>query len=235
MGGELTGGEGSLAKNLIVEGLGTFMFAYVFLYSGKSEFIFLSVVTVLNWCCFALSGAHFNPVITLSLMVKNKIDPMKGVWYMVVQFCATLLSALMVYLNDTVPHSNRVDFWDAKSPRWRGGSDRSFFALIYEFVGTFIFIMIYFAAVIGRGGKSAMSGFIVGLGFMFASSMIGSHTGGVLNPFFYICPRLLIMRMKDIVWYILGPCLGGILGGFAYEPLIGSSVSEDETPNTSLA
>ena len=66
--GDLAGGNGSLVKCLIVEGLATFIFSYVYLqqFAGKwynwswdfgdSAFRLISVVTVLSWCAFGLSG-----------------------------------------------------------------------------------------------------------------------------------------------------------------------------------
>ena len=243
--GDLAGGSGNLFKNLLIEGLGTFIFSYVFLsgFVGRtflvanSGILFPAVLTVLSWVCFPLSGAHFNPCVTLALLIKNKIEAKKGAFYILVQLAATFVASLILYLNlteDIYNKSVKTAYWNARSPSSRIINDKKYLTFIYEFIGTFVFVLIFFAANIGKGGTNVTAGFMIALGFLFANSMISSATCGVLNPFLYICPRLLTMDMPDILWYILGPPLGAVLAAFVYEPLIGDNISEDETPLVDL-
>jgi glycerol uptake facilitator-like aquaporin len=240
--GDLNGGS-SLLKCLVAEALGTYVFAYVYLstlFAGGdaslSAIPLISVITVVNWVGFPLSGAHLNPSVTIAYMLKNKIEVTKGAFYLLVQLGATFAAALTLYLN-TVAYTgaNKLEWWNSAMPRvtvW--SSTQQAFAFMMEFIATFVFILIYFSANIGKGGHNVVSGFVISLGFVFCSSMISKYTKGTLNTFFYVAPRLINFQLKDIIWYILGPVLGAICGAFAYEPLLGDSVSDDETPLTDL-
>ena len=248
--GDLAGGSGSLIKCLIVEGLATFVYSYVFLsqYAGNyntswrfdfgdSAFRMVSVITVLSWCGFALSGAHLNPSVTLGLMVKSKIELMKGVWYLVVQAGATFLASMVLYVNTPLSDYKdaRTKWWDIVMPQARNvrNGDR-YLVLPYEFIATFVFVLVFFAANVGKGGNNVIAGLIIGLGFVFCNSMIANQTYGLLNPYLYIMPRLFIMSLKDIVFYIFGPLLGGVAAAFCYEPLVGDTITEDESPLVDL-
>ena len=248
--GDLAGGSGSLVKCLIVEGLATFVYSYVFLAQfagswasgfrvdfGDSAFKMVSVITVLSWCGFALSGAHLNPAVTLGLMVKSKIEVMKGVWYLVVQAGATFLASMVLYVNTPLSDYKdaRTNWWDRAMPQARAvrNGDR-YLVLPYEFIATFVFVLVFFAANVGKGGNTVIAGLIIGLGFVFCNSMISAQTFGVLNPYLYLMPRLIIMKLQDVVFYILGPLLGGVLAAFCYEPLVGDNITEDETPMVDL-
>lgn len=244
--GELAG-SGSLIKCLVVEALGTFVFSYVYLNLltgggasnvGSMVFMFLAVLTVLNWVCFPLSGGHFNPCVTLALLVKSKIEVKKGLFYLLAQLGATFLAGLILYINlnqdNTYGTQVKNAWWNIVMPRALQVNNNKYLTMIYEFIGTFVFILVFFAANVGKGGTNVISGFVIALGYCFANSMIYTYSRGTLNPYLYICPRLLTMDLGDILWYILGPPLGAVAGAFLYEPMIGDSISQDETPLTEL-
>src|SRR3990167_4808456 len=240
--GELNGGN-SLVKCLIAEGLGTYVFAYVFLsgmigniWAPAPTLSLISVITVVNWVGFPLSGAHLNPSVTIAYMLKNKIEVTKGAWYLLVQLGATFAASFTLYINANINYSgNRVDWRDIVMPRViTFGNDKEFLAFVLEFIATFVFVLIYFAANVGKGGHNVISGFVIALGYVFCHTMIAGYTRGTINSFFYIAPRLINFKLKDILWYILGPCLGSVCAAFTYEPLLGDSVSEDESPLTDL-
>jgi glycerol uptake facilitator-like aquaporin len=240
--GELNGGS-SLPKCLIAEALGTYVFAYVFLSSLVGNpwapipaISLISVITVVNWVGFPLSGAHLNPSVTIAYMLKNKIPVAKGGFYILIQFVATFAAALTLYMNARVTDARaRAVWWDLTMPRVLVfDSNKQVLAFMLEFIATFVFILIYFAANVGKGGHNVISGFVIALGFVFCNSMIDSYTRGTMNTFFYVAPRLINFKFADILWYVLGPILGAVCGAFAYEPLLSDSVSEDETPLTDL-
>lgn len=236
--GDLDGGNGFIIKNLVIEACGTFIFSYVYLnqfLTTNSFILFLSVLTVLNWVCFPLSGAHFNPCVTLALMAKNKIDVKKGLMYLAVQFGATFAAAFVLWINQKESSyfgRTKGDWWDSRMPQVNKWvlNDKEYMGLFYEFMATFSFTLIFFAANVGKGGTAVIAGFIIGLGYCFANTMVFKYTGGACNPYFYIAPRLLTMTFKDIVWYIFGPILGALAAAFVYEPLVGDAISDDETP-----
>ena len=245
--GDLAGGNGSLVKCLIVEGLATFIFSYVYLqqFAGKwynwswdfgdSAFRLISVVTVLSWCAFGLSGAHLNPCVTVALMVKSKMEVKKGLFYLAVQAGATFIASVVLYVNTPLSDykDTRQIWWNHVMPRSLLG-DRNYLVLPYELIATFVFVLIFFSANVGKGGDKVASGFIIGLGYIFCTSMISAYTKATLNPYFYILPRLLCMQLSDALYYLIGPLVGAVLAAFAYEPLLGDSISDDETPNTDL-
>lgn len=243
--GELAGGS-NLLKCLIMEGLGTFIYAYVQLSnyaptSGKSKMFgitggdlpveLLSIISVAGWVIFPLSGAHLNPCLTIGYMVKNKMPVVKGAYYLLVQLLATFIAALILFISMPIPKDSdlRTRYWDAKMPGPLGGlGTKHAGIMLFEFIGTFILILLIFAINLGKGADKPSSAFLIGCSYAFCVSMIYVFTKGTLNPYFYLVPRLLIFKLKYIHFYLLGTLGGAIAAAFAYEPFLGDYISEGE-------
>merc|ERR1719215_2077199 len=57
-------------------------------------------IFVLAHCFGHISGAHVNPAVTVTLMISGRVDPVKGVFYIVAQCCGSIASSgiLMVVM-----------------------------------------------------------------------------------------------------------------------------------------
>lgn len=82
-----------------------------------------------------LSGAHFNPAVTLGAIIGRKIDPILGIIYIVTQLFASILAVFCLY-----------GFYDDVSGlTFEVPSDGGIKATMMEMILTFILVFIYFA------------------------------------------------------------------------------------------
>lgn len=171
----------------------------------------------------AMSGAHFNPALTIALAYKGDIGWNTVSYYILGQMIGAMLGALLVYLlfkdhyDDTCevdPAIIRGCFCTAPSIKntWRN--------FLSELVGTFVlvFAILGFANVEGAGSVGMnylyVNGLIVSIGMS-----LGGLTGYAINPARDLGPRIMyqILPFKekaDVMWdYSWVPVVAPIVGG----------------------
>jgi aquaporin NIP len=181
-----------MKKKLIAEFIGT----YFLIFAGPGAMVidditksithvgvaltFGLVVMVLIYTFGHVSGAHFNPAVTIGFLVRGDISIRDSVYYIVSQFVAAIAAAytlLLLFgnianLGSTLPLS----------------SERQSFVL--EFILTFVLMMVILgSAVHGKAIKSFAGiaiGGTVGLMVMFA----GPISGASMNPARSLGPAL---------------------------------------------
>src|SRR5688572_16491401 len=84
-------------KKYITEFIGTFFLVLVIGLSGNPLAIG-SILMVMLYMGGHISGAHYNPAVTLALLMRKKIESKEAIVYMVVQVVGALTAALFVYL-----------------------------------------------------------------------------------------------------------------------------------------
>lgn len=190
-------------KKYIVEGLGTFSLALVVGLAGVKMPAMVPALAALVVGLFVyatghVSGAHFNPAVTVGAWSIRKISPTVAVSYIVSQFIGASIALLLV---SQLVESSAVVI---------GESTMIGFA---ELLGTF-FLTFGIASVIYGKTPSAASGLVIGaalfLGVTF-STFLGAS--GILNP------ALAFSLHSFGLMYVLGPIIGGILGMQAYKHL----------------
>jgi glycerol uptake facilitator-like aquaporin len=96
-------------KKFIMELMGSFAIVYfgnwaeIFNELGKSNLITVSlsiglVMTILTWIGSDISGAHFNPITTLSMVYLRMIHWSTAVLYWIFQFLGGLIAGAVIFL-----------------------------------------------------------------------------------------------------------------------------------------
>ncbi len=187
---------------LVAEFLGTGVLTLVVLSVSKSTiglpyFTAMAAGLVLVAMTFVfggVSGAHFNPAITIALWSVRRVKTLPAIVYVVAQ----LLGAALAYLLFTY-------FINQKLPNAAGKFDGHI--LVAEALGGFIFSLGWAAAVYRRltGGTAAS---VVGISLILAVIAASAAAGaGIINP-------AVALGMHSWIWgtYVLGPVLGAIIG-----------------------
>jgi MIP family channel proteins len=162
-----------------------------------------------------ISGANFNPAISVALWVTRKLSTFDTLAYVVAQVLGGIAAA---YLLRTLP----VDVWapvQLGTPDLASGITRTN-GIIFEAVMTFFLVFVVFAtAVDERGAFNKVAGFAIGLiitvGIMFG----GPFTGGALNPARALGPALAANHWTNHGVYWVGPLAGGVIAGWLYDSL----------------
>ena len=143
----------------------------------------------------AVSGAHFNPAITIGLWTARRVKTLPAIVYVAAQLLGGLAAYfLYTYLVDS--HWNNTGSYDAR-------------ILVAEATGAFIFALGWAAAAYNKleSGKAA---FVVGASLVLG--VIAASVGGEKAIAVFLNPAV-ALGMQSWVWgtFVLGPVLGAII------------------------
>jgi aquaporin TIP len=163
-----------------------------------------------------ISGAHFNPAITVAFLLTRRIKAGLALVYWLAQLGGAALAALLV--RDLLPRaaSNAVHLG---VPALGHGVDAGAgFAL--EAILTFFLAWVVFAtAVDPRGTFKSIAGLAIGLTITIDILFGGPFTGAAMNPARAFGPQLVGDYWSHAwVWYA-GPVVGASVAALMYELL----------------
>ncbi|WP_342045342.1 MIP/aquaporin family protein [Bacillus sp. OTU530] len=165
------------------------------------------VVTALIYTFGHISGAHFNPAVTIGFFLYGDMNKRDAISYIIVQ----LLGAILASMTTLLLFGN-VAKLGATLPI---GTESQSFGL--EFVLTFfLMIIILGSAVHGKAIKSFAGlaiGATVGLEAMFG----GPISGASMNPARSIGPAIVSGHLEHLWIYIVATILGAIAATFVYK------------------
>lgn len=173
-----------------------------------------------------ISGAHFNPAVTLGLAVIGKFPWGSVPSYLIAQFIGGFLGAVIVWVFYR-PHFEATEDKDAKLGVFCTGPAIKDTAsnFISEVIGTFILVF----GILGIANTPMVDGLapIVVGGIVWAVGLtLGGTTGYAINPARDLGPRIAhqvlpISDKRDSDWGyawipVAAPILGGIIAAVSY-------------------
>jgi aquaporin Z len=191
-------------KKYIIEFVGTFFLVLSIGLTGNPFAIGVTLM-VMVYMGGHISGAHYNPAVTLALLMRKKIGTSEGLAYMVTQILGALTAALFVYL------LTRQTF--APVPK------EGYNILKPLFIeGAFTFALasvVLNAAVTKATAGNSFYGLAIGFTVMAGAYAGGAISGGAFNPAVGIGPSIIDTALGGhnslaSVWiYIAAPLAGG--------------------------
>jgi MIP family channel proteins len=170
--------------------------------------VFGLIIMVMVYAGGHLSGAHYNPSVTVAFTLARHFPIREAIAYVAAQLAGATLGALLLL----AAWSDQPAHLGATTPSVATGT-----ALLYEVVLT-AFLMFVITAVatdtraVGAGAAIAIGG-TVGLDALFG----GTITGASMNPARSLGPALASGTWTDFWVYVVGPVVGAAIGVFAYE------------------
>jgi glycerol uptake facilitator protein len=209
-------GNGAVANVLLArtKGNGADLIVIVF---GWAMAVFVAVFVTASF-----SGAHLNPIVTISLALVGKFAWSKVGGYIAAQMLGGMMGASLVWLayrqhfeKEADPDLKLAVFCTA--PAIRSVTHN----VITEAICTFVLILgvLYLAAP--QVGLGALDALPVGLLVLGIGISLGGPTGYAMSPARDLSPRIMhallpIPGKRDSDWrYALVPVLGPLLGGVA--------------------
>jgi aquaporin Z len=174
-------------------------------------------IAVMSVAFSHVSGAHFNPAVTIGLWITKRMSTMEVLGYWVAQMLGGIVAAFC--LKAIVP---REDAWQ---PVLGGTPDlvRDFTrlpAMGLEALITFFLVLVYFATTSEDNFDSrSLSGLAVGLVYTIGILVAAPFTGAALNPARAFGPALASTHWSNQGVYWVGPLAGGFLAGLIYDVL----------------
>ena len=160
-----------------------------------------------------ISGGHFNPAVTISILWVNKIELSKAILYVVAQLLGAVAAAGLLRM--IIPAS----VWQAVhlgTPSLGLGIAAGQALLLEGVLTAFLVLAVFGTAVDPSGSWNAVAGFGIGTVLVFDILVGGPLTGAAMNPARAFGPALVSWSWDNHLVYWLGPVLGGIAAASLY-------------------
>jgi len=217
----------SLIPHLTTEFIGTFFLIFtISLQDGEQDakstialppLAIGSVLMVMVFMGGHISGAHYNPAVTLGVYIRGKIPLRKGIFYVITQISAAMVAASMAYwLTDRHPTPARTETYTPVA------------ALCAELLYTFALVSVVLnVATTASNEDNSFFGFAIGFTVLSGAFSVGDISGGALNPavgtgmilvdtFVDSANGLTPSHLGNLWLYWVGPLLGGALAGAVF-------------------
>ena len=163
-----------------------------------------------------ISGAHFNPAVTVALASIRQIRPPEALLYIIFQCIGGILGALLTkaLLTDEGAAVN----YGAPAVSDKLGS--VFAGGVCEAVGTFFLVWAIIGVAVNPAGLKDWAGLAIGTTLGFALMIFGPLTGGSFNPARALGPALVGDAFGGagdfVLVYVAGPIVGGVVAALLY-------------------
>jgi MIP family channel proteins len=213
-------------RHFIAEFIGTF--ALVFVGSGAIMSAHISgspaalvevalahglILAVMVSALMRISG-HFNPAVTLAFLATRRIEAMMAGLYIVAQIIGAVAAA----------YALKATFPEAVFIATRGGGQSIALdttggqAFLLEAIATFMLMFVIYGTVVDLRGPK-IGGLAIGFTLAAGILVIGSRTGGSLNPARSLGPAVASGVFEAQLLYWLAPIVGALLAALLYEYL----------------
>jgi aquaporin Z len=160
------------------------------------------VVLALIYTLGDVSGAHFNPAVTLGFVAARRSPARRAAAYVLAQCAGALLASLCLLL--LFPQHATLG---ATEPR-DGNAVQSF---VLELLLTFFLMFVILGVSTGAKEKGLMAGVAVGSVIALEALFAGPVCGASMNPARSLAPALVSGRL-DYLWvYLAAPAAGALL------------------------
>ncbi len=200
-------------KKYLIELTGTFFLVLVIGLSGNPLAIG-SILMVMVYMGGHISGAHYNPAVSLAAWMSKKMDSKDALMYMLFQITGAVLAALLYYI---------VFFKAFAPPAPQEGFTYNLKPLIIEAVFTFALCLVVLnVAATKKTEGNSYYGLAIGFTICAAAYSGGPVSGGAFNPAVGIGPILIDTftggnSLGHLWLYIFGPFAGGVAAAIFYK------------------
>ncbi len=197
-------------KSSIIEFIGTFFLVLVITLSGNPLAIG-AILTAMIYMGGYISGAHYNPAVTLAVYLRGKIDRDLALRYIAFQILGGLAAAFVAFLITGTPIVPKPT------------ADITFVSIILvEALFTFALAsVVLHVATSQKTVHNQYFGLAIGLTVAAAAFAAGPLSGGVLNPAVAIGTTMvdlgnIVSNFPNMIFYIVGSLLGAAIAASAY-------------------
>lgn len=223
-----------LMRKCVTELIGTFFLVLticLFVEGHRTDLPFVlaplaigSVLMVMVYMGGYISGAHYNPAVSVAALLHGKLPLKDFVPYVVSQLIGAMCASLLAYaiVGNTVALAPAA--WVSPGK-----------AVLVELIFTFALALVVLHVAMSEGTKgNSFYGLAIGFTVLVGAVAAGGISGGAFNPAVGIGPivvhTLLGNGSMHHVWiYILGPILGAILAAFVFAFQTGTKIVIDRT------
>jgi len=199
-------------KKYFVEFIGTFFLVFtigtVVIAPGIGLFAPLAIGAVLTAMIYAgghISGAHYNPAVTLAVWFRGKINSGDVFPYIITQIIAAAVAALAVLFIKGNPESSM--------------EISALPAIVAEILFTFALCLVILEVATSETTRgNSYYGIAIGFTVMAGAYAVGSVSGGVFNPAVAVGITIMGISAPSSIWiYLFANIIGGFLAAAIYK------------------
>jgi aquaporin Z len=203
-------GTGAIVTNDLYGGIVTHV--------GVATVFGLTVMTMI-YAVGDISGAHFNPAVTIAFWGVGRFPRREVLPFVVSQVSGALAGSAVIWAVFPQHHSLRATMPDVSL----------FQAFLLEVVLTFILMFVIIHVSTGAKEKGLMAGAAIGATVCLEAIFAGPLTGASMNPARSLAPALFSGQL-DTVWiYLIAPLIGAALGSLSCQLLRGTDCCNEES------
>ena len=158
------------------------------------------IVMAMIFSLGSISGAHFNPAVTIAFWVAKEFPAKEIFPYIVSQLAGAMLASGLLHL--LFPLNQLLG-----STMPAGSEMQSF---ILEIVLTSILMFVILQVAKGSKEQGLFAGLIIGFVVLLEAMFAGPICGASMNPTRSIAPAIVSGHLEHLWIYILAPLLGAI-------------------------
>ncbi len=202
------------ASKLITEFIGTFFLCLVVALNGNAGIANLiaigSILMVMVYAGGHISGAHYNPAVTLAVLIRGRIAAGEAVMYWGAQIVGGVVAALIAQSVFATAGGGASALSAGVMP-----------GIVGEILGTFAlaYVVLNVATSKSTAGNSYF-GLAIGFTVLACGYVLGKYSGGAFNPAVAVSQSVASFFAWSDIWVYLVGCLGGgALAGFVFNML----------------
>ncbi|PON58289.1 Major intrinsic protein [Trema orientale] len=165
------------------------------------------VVMVLIYTVGHISGAHFNPAVTIAFASTKRFPLKQAPAYIAAQVVGSTLASGTLRLLFT----GKQDHFLGTMP---AGSDMQSFVI--EFIITFYLMFVVSGVATDNRAVGQLAGLAIGSTVLLNVLFAGPISGASMNPARSLGPAIVWKKYKGLWIYLVSPTLGAIAGVWAY-------------------
>lgn len=174
-----------------------------------------------------ISGAHFNPAVTIGLASTGKF-PIKYVPFYILAQMGGAIGAAYTVLYLFGDKAKTMASLGATLPAagvngWR--------VVVAEAIVTFLLMLVIMAIATDSRTPKAAAGTAIGFTLTVGILIAGPLTGGALNPARALGPMIAAGKLTNFWAYIIGPLVGAIIAAALYRTVLAGGEEPSEAEN----
>ena len=193
---------------LVFFGCGSMILAEMGTGPGASvAVIWGGVVSIMIYAVGHISGAHFNPAVTLAFWGANKFPAIRIPGYLLAQFLGGLLASGVHLLIWGADHSFGMTQFTLDP------------ALVFcvEVILSFALMFVIMSVATDSRAVGELAGIAIGSTVALCAAVGGPLTKASMNPARSFAPALFAGDLSQFWLYLLAPIIGAILGAKTYD------------------
>lgn len=169
-------------------------------------------VTIMIFALGHVSGAHFNPAVTIAFALKRHFPKKQILPYLLAQASGAIAASALHVATLKMPDGSMPPL-GVTQPY----DDIWMTAFIWEFVLTLILMVVIMAMATDYRAVGTFAAPAIGATVWLEALFAGPICNASMNPFRSLAPALLEGHWVHFSAFILGPVLGAIAGAFIYD------------------